>query len=385
MGSTLVLAALMASGCAVSTPWGQVDVIPRPPVVTEPTPASPTPNPTPTPPSVPSPGLTTPTATPTHAPTPTPGPTVTPAPVPPDVTPTPAPCNAPPPPPETPVSLAFPGRCPRGFEPLAFEGESGFEERTSTKPAGHVLCAAISQQRGDGFRGSTAHKLGEGIARGGMLLVNVGGKYLQKQDLGCTDAYGRYFPDCVNLYQHDEGPTAPYTWGGYSLPMECPATPTPTVAGPTPTRAPTPITGESCATPDGIGAQVVCTVAFLGWNDRAGIPPTVVVGGEAVLDITCRRSTSVGDGRGQPVDRFGPEWCEPERDPVVWSIRTPGGVNVREFNDGYGLALDNLQAGSYRIEVAMRRDAMDRKGHPIVFAPWGHGSSTRTVLEWEIR
>lgn len=337
------------------------------------TPDSSTPSPQPTPPSTPTPGVTIPTAAPTSTPTPQPEPTVTPVPVPPvngciDAS------NAP----ETPVSLAMPGGCKRWTEAVEWQDHPDFRN-----PSGLPLCAAISQDRTD--LGRTSWRLGHGLGplASNFELVNACGAWLQhhKRLDYYTDRLGRRFNGDCSLYQNEEdGPRSPWTVGGYSSPQACPTPTVPTPAPPTPG----PTTGESCTMPDGTGCTVVCTVAFLGHNDRPGMPAGVEVGGSARLDITCRRATQPGDSRGQPVDRFGPEHCEPSSNPVLWEYSVPGGVDVREFNDGYGLALDNLQAGTYRIEVKPKRDALDRKGQPITWCPWGHGSSTRTVLEFSL-
>lgn len=364
----LVLAlAVTLPACAFSG-WG-VDVTVRPPVVTEPTPS---PEPTPAPSATPSP--TPETATPTLSPAPvqtaTPTPAVTPTA---SVPPTPTPGTCVPKPGTEPVTLIYRGACPRFMEPLDFAGEG------NVPASGACAVKAGEENR------RTAWRLGYGLGRQGMLLEQFGAVWLQHDPgRGCTDAYGRHFPDCKTLYEHPEGETAPYTWGGYVVPTFCGTEPTPTpTGGPTPTPLPT--TGESCVAADGSGCTLVCTVAFLGWNDRPGLPPGVEVGGEARLDITCRRATQPGDSRGQPVDRFGPEWCEPNNDPVTWIVSAPGGVGQREFNDGYGLALSNLQPGDYKVSVAPNKGALDRKGQPIQWCSWGHGSSTKTAIEFEVR
>jgi hypothetical protein len=318
-----------------------------------------------------------PSATPTPAPataTPTTAPTV----VQPTRQPTPAPTAAPATPsggcvdasnaPETPVSIAQAGGCRRWQEPVEFEGE--FEN-----PSGLPLCAARSGDRREGRR--TSWLLGYGMGRQGMQLVNACGGWLQRNPgrTGYTDALGRRFEDNCSLYENPEdGPRSPWTWGGYSQPELCP---TPTVATPPPaTPAPR---GGSCT------CEVVCTVAFLGWNDRAGLPPNVVPGGRASVDVTCRQAQFEGDQRGQPVDRSsGPEWCEPARDPVEFVVSVPDGVRWGAENDGYRLDLSNLQAGGYRIEAQPNRHAVYRNGEPVKLCGWGHGSQ-RTVLEFEVR
>jgi hypothetical protein len=172
-------------------------------------------------------------------PTPTPtlqGATATPTPTPagsePSPTPTPVPpvAGCVPKPPASPVTLIYRGGCPRHMEPLAFEGEG------NVPPTG-----ACAVRAGEG-NGRTSWRLGYGLGRQGMKLENFEGVWLQwDSGRGCTDAYGRHFPDCQTLYQHPE-PDAEFSWGGYTRPMFCDQMPTPTVP---PTATPTP--GQGCA------------------------------------------------------------------------------------------------------------------------------------------
>lgn len=156
------------------------------------------------------------------------------------------------------------------------------------------------------------------------------------------------------------------------------ATPTPTLeptAAPSATPTPTPVS-SSCT------CQVVCTLYWLGWNNRPGLPPNVVVGGNGSGDVTCRQAQHPGDQRGQPMDRSaGPKWCEPARDPVTFDVSVPGGVGWSVENDGYRIDLRNLKEGSYRIEAKPNPHAVYRNGTPVTLCGWGHGSQ-RTVLEF---
>ncbi len=184
-----------------------------------------------------------PTATPAITPTVAPAATVTPTPAP---TPTAIPvpqCFEAAPPPTGPVSLAFRGTsCPRGFERLAYD---------ITGPPGHVLCAVRSQCEHDGHAAcfatgdKPAWRIAYDISAGHKKLLQYGDKWLAHDDgRGCADAYGRFFPDrhgCMVLYEHPEGPTAPWSFLGLAEPYKCPdATPTP---APTPTGPPS----TSCA------------------------------------------------------------------------------------------------------------------------------------------
>jgi hypothetical protein len=175
---------------------------------TTPTPPAPEVTPTPTP-------VPTSTVAPTATPAPTAQPTSTATP-----SPSPEPTNCVPRPGPEPVSLKQAPRCRRGFEPLHFQDDP-------------TLCG-LAQGEGDH---RTAWRLGNGIFKQGMALVMMRGALVQKQELGCTDALGRWYPGCGDLYSHPEGPTAPYTWGGYPVPLFCEDTPTPT-PGPSPTPPP---------------------------------------------------------------------------------------------------------------------------------------------------
>lgn len=177
-----------------------------------------------------------PTSTPVPAATLTPVSTPTPE-------PTPVPqCVAAPDPPASPVSLAFRGGCPRGFERLAYD---------ISGPGGTVLCAVKSTCDQDGHAACFADgdrpawRIGFDIDHGHRKLLQYGDKWLAHDDgRGCVDAYGRFFPDsggCLKLYEHPEGPSAAWTHDGMAMPFKCP-TPTPT-PGPTPVGTPS----TSCA------------------------------------------------------------------------------------------------------------------------------------------
>lgn len=329
---------------------------------------------TPVPPYVTPTPTSTPPAPPTVAPTSTPIPQPTAAPTPfghcmlPD-----APWTRPGPPPfPVPVLGTFGERCEKGFR------------RVGPDRDGELGCV-IDWTCAPGTNGRSPAEGAQISLAGNHVVIDSEG-YLRDVDNGrpCgMDAWGRKV--CAGEIREPLWEDRPEKWWAQFAacdPVACGPEATPTPAGPTPTPNPIPTTGEACVAADGSGCTVVCTVAFLGWNDRPGLPPGVEVGGEARLDVTCRRATQPGDSRGQPVDRFGPEHCEPNGTPVLWIVHVPGSVNVREFNDGYGLALSDLQPGEYRIEVLPNKSALDRKGQPITWCGWGHGSSTRTVLEF---
>lgn len=151
-----------------------------------------------------------------------------------------------------------------------------------------------------------------------------------------------------------------------------------------PTTSPTPVPTVA-PTPASCPCLVICTVAFLGIND--GPPPPLEVNGEARLDITCRWATHNGDGRGQPCDRgaCGGRRCEVARNPVTWSIVTPGGVGQHFFNDGYGLRLSPLKAGDYRINVRPREGAENGEEETVVSCAWPHGDSVRDSIAFGVR
>ena len=180
-------------------------------------PSTPTPAPRPTPDGTPA---ATPTPSPAPVQTATPGPTPTPAP------PAPTPGTCVPKPGSEPVTLIYRGACPRYMEPLDFAGEG------NVPASGACAVKAGEENR------RTAWRLGYGLGRQGMLLEQFGAVWLQHDPgRGCTDAYGRHFPDCKTLYEHPEGETAPYTWGGYVVPTFCGTEPTPTPT-PLPTAQP---------------------------------------------------------------------------------------------------------------------------------------------------
>lgn len=175
-----------------------------------------------------------PSATPTPAPEPTATPTRTPV-VSAPPTPTAAPSMCAPRPGDAPVSLIQNGGCPRYMEPLDFEGEGNVNA-----PGNKRLCAV---KAGEGNR-RTAWRLGYGLGRQGMQLTRFGDAWLQfDPGRGCTDAYGRHFEDCFTPYQHPEGPTAPYTWGGYEVPTFCDEVPPAPTPGPIPTPPTAPTGG----------------------------------------------------------------------------------------------------------------------------------------------
>lgn len=215
----------------------------------------PTPAPTPTP---------TPAVTPTATPCPpetvtmynqltgervcvTPVPTRTPTAVPTDVptappTPTPTPVCAPRPGP-TPVTLAWINRCPRYMEPLHFEGEG-----LVTPPEGIKYCGLA---QGEGNH-RTAWRIGYHMARlheGQFRLAKMGNALVMEElgsRPGCVDAYGRWFPNCAEIYPsgppeyYPHGERGVYEVAGYHYPTLCEDLPP--APRPTPTLGP-PVVG----------------------------------------------------------------------------------------------------------------------------------------------
>lgn len=173
-----------------------------------------------------SPGAPIPTPTltpPPPLPTSTPG-AVTPAP-PPTLPPPAAGCAIDPGP--EPVSIRQVPRCMRGYEPLDFQDDP-------------TLCG-VKAGSGDS---RTAWRLGYGVFRQNLTLAMVHGNLLQYDEgRGYVDATGRYFPDGIHLYEHPEGPTAPYSHGGYVVPAYCSAA----TPAPTPGATPLPGTSDECA------------------------------------------------------------------------------------------------------------------------------------------
>lgn len=349
--AAIALAALSIVGCTtivrLINTLPDIPPTPRPPVVSEPLPTS------------------QPTVAATSIPTPSPSPTPTPLVIPiPTVKP-----NCIPKPSQELVTLLYKGECPKYMELLDFYGEGEVNA-----PGDKKLCAV---KWGSGDQ-RTAWRLGYGLGRQGMRLQRFGDNWLQfDPGRGCTDAYGRHSEDCVTVYTHpDPNEKDPeFSWGGYSKPDYCEDIPVPTAtpAGPIDPR------GASCS------CQVICTARFLGWNDREGIPPTTVIGGQASIDITCRQAQFPGDQRGQPVDRSsGPEWCEPSENPVLWDINIPGGVEAKVGGDGYRLDLKNLEAGSYSIRVRPNPNAVYKNGDSIQLCPWEHNDSVKDFVEFSL-
>lgn len=209
---------------------------------------TPTPHPTATPASSATP---LPTALPTFtAAPPTPIPTLTPVPTAP-----PEPPACVPAPSEDPVSLRQAGGCRRGYEPVQFQDDP-------------TLCVI---KAGEGNK-RTSWLMGYGLFRQGMELANMRGALVQKQDRGCTDAHGRFYPGCGSLYTHPEGFSAPYTFGGYTVPEYCGA------ATPTPVATPTPLPGgPSCAAVEAIEHWLVGAGGPHAWHPVAGGRVHVVV------------------------------------------------------------------------------------------------------------
>lgn len=188
-----------------------------------------------------------PTPVPTLAPQPQP--TNTPVPVP---VPTSKPCNAPPPAPLQAVTLAYVGSCPRGFEKITQYDAQRFA------PQGMLLCSALSSCLEDGNRvcegwlpgqwlSKAAWRFGHDLSAGHWVMKQIGAKWLAYDGgRGCVDAYGRHFPEsqgCERLYEHPEGPLAPWGFTGIALPQTCPEEPTPSPVPP----GPTPTPNLSCA------------------------------------------------------------------------------------------------------------------------------------------
>lgn len=210
--------------------------------------------------------------------------------------------------------------------------------------------------------------------RGGHARIDDEGRYVE-------DANGepRLWDAYCRKWREDGSLIGDWGYSGNCAPRTC-AVEMPT---PVPTAGPIPTPGAPSPCP----CIVVDTVAFLGWNDRAGIPPTVVAGGEAVIDLTRRGARSPGDRRGAACDKA--PWgctCEAEGDPVDWHIEGPAG-GVHRINDGYGVRLSDLGVGSYRITTSPR-PVLNQRGEPVVMCPWPHGgegAGVRDTLTFEVR
>lgn len=177
--------------------------------------------------SIPIPEPTEPTPFPTVIPTPTSVATGTPV-----YTPTPIPTIIPTVKPT--ATLASCATKPSS-EPVSLTVCGPGRELIGVAYNGKELCSVIA---GEG-NNRTSFRLNYGITKQGMQVVEVNGKVLQwNPDRGFTDGDGRYFPDGVNIYTHPEGDTAPYTWGGYVVPVYCSDAVTPV-----PTATPKPNTG----------------------------------------------------------------------------------------------------------------------------------------------
>lgn len=150
------------------------------------------------------------------------------------------------------------------------------------------------------------------------------------------------------------------------------ATPTPSAV---PTTQPTP-TPRATACP----CVVVTTVAFHGVND--GPNPELHAGDQAHFDVTLRGARHPGDGRGGACDKE--PWgctCEPENDPVVWSS-SAGKADLT--NNGYGLRLSDLLAGTHTVSAKLRPGATDKMGRAIAPCSWPHGSSVRDSITFTV-
>ncbi len=149
-------------------------------------------------------------------------------------------------------------------------------------------------------------------------------------------------------------------------------------AQPTPEPTPTPDSLDTCP------CLVAVTVAFLGIND--GQPPELHPGDSITLDTTYRLARWDGDGRGAAAEHIEGRNCVPPRGPE-WTVDTPGGVVTRKVNDGYGLRLQDLQAGHYRVSVQPPPNLMGG-GDParsIVLCGWPAGDSVRSTIEFEVQ
>lgn len=171
------------------------------------------------------------TATPTPAPSATP--TRTPV-----ISQTPTPTVEPTPPcvdckNESPVTIAYVGRCPKGFAELAWEDRIA-------KPVGfNKLCG------GDWGEGNHRPwwRLGDGLANKGFDLFKMGDAWVQREinahEVTCHDGLGRTYVNCERLYDTTSPPDFkfnPWTHGSYAKPLCCEDIPRPTA---TPTTAPT--------------------------------------------------------------------------------------------------------------------------------------------------
>lgn len=300
----------------------------------------------------------TPTALPTASPTPLPSlPTPSPTSLPtlaPTLTPTPEPPPCVPTPSSDPVSLRQAGHCRRGYEPVQFQDDP-------------TLCVI---KAGEGDK-RTSWLMGYGLFRQGMELSNMRGALVQKQDRGCTDADGRFYPGCGNLYSHPEGPSAPYTFGGYTVPDYCGA-PTPTPAA-TPTPGPV---SHSCVPVEAIDHWLVGAGGPHAWHPLAGGRVHVVV--DTTVRPICDEehpdnwntfcgqqshdpagyNTAAGAQEwkfsGSGIEDLGPNGCDTEHPHEV----VPGCNSAqREFSGPAG--------GTVHIDVCLRPGQVTDLGCPI--------------------
>jgi hypothetical protein len=508
----VVILSMLTTGCAakigagVAVVGGIVRIISKLPDVPAP-PGPETPRPSPSATATPLPTLT-PTPTPTVTVAPTVQPTAIPTNEPtsaPTVAPTPAPCNAAPKAPDTPVSVLFPGRCPRGGEQV-----NGYDATARFAPPGTVICAAISTCTEDGHgacpgigdRASWA--FGYNLNQGQTIEVWNGVALIYDAGRGCKDYYGRFFHEkqgCSVLYTNPTDPNAQWSYNAIAPAAECTPTPIPTQGTPVPPM------GTGCHLPRGTGDGTDCpkttghyvndvsaaiskvivehseiftqdnnyvipgkesnyyqyvlnnlysagfcafldggneialkkqnsfseqyatlasdgrvrvgantyratctpawkdipegptqstecpcllifTVKFLGVND--GQPPVLHPGDTATLDVTPRFACHNGDSRGQPCDKTcegrpvcGGRKCEPAANPVQWITEGPCG-NLREFNDGYGVNIKNLQSGTCTVRVTPTIGAYNQEGELIKRCPWSPGSSVPDTITFTV-
>jgi hypothetical protein len=107
-----------------------------------------------------------------------------------------------------------------------------------------------------------------------------------------------------------------------------------------------------------------------------GLPKSPTFAGNTIdFDSTARFGSG---GRGQPCNDEhhaicekdglddGPNWrrCEDPRGPIFTVIRG-GGDSVVTINDGWGLRIKGVHAGTVIVRICPRSDVQDAEGHPV--------------------
>lgn len=109
-----------------------------------------------------------------------------------------------------------------------------------------------------------------------------------------------------------------------------------------------------------------------------GLPKEPTFAGNTIdLDSTARFGGNAG-GRGLPCndehhavceasgDDHGPNWrrCEDPRGPI-FTVLAGGYRKAKVINGGWGLRLEDIQAGTIRVRICPREDVQDAEGEPV--------------------